>query len=367
MSKQWWVVVGLASAGLLAWLSSSWTTQASHSGAWPVSKVALAQATYQQAPRRLSGVGELEASQQVQLATEVPGQVVQIGFESGQSVQAGQVLVQLNDAVEQAELVRLQAQLRNAETLLARTQRLLQEKAATREQLDQAIAERDGLRAEVVKTRAQIAQKAIRAPFAGTVGVRRVHLGQYLQAGQAVANLVDAQHMHVNFSLAEQAMAQLQPGLPVAVRVDAYPDQVFTAEIRAVDPLVASSRTLWVQAVLANENGRLRAGSFAAVSVAMPDQAPVLAIPESAVSYAAYGETVFVAQQQAAHGWAVRRVSVKTGERWDGKIEIVSGLSEGEHVVVSGQMKLGDGMPVEPVSEDTLATSAANDAQEPTP
>lgn len=327
-------------------------------GGWPVSKVALAPAAQAHAPRRAQAVGELEAFRQVKLATEVAGQVTHIGFDSGQTVHAGQVLVQLNDAVEQADLVRGKAQLRNAETLLARTRHLMEHKAATREQFEQALAERDMAKGQVSRTQALIAQKAIRAPFAGTVGIRRVHTGQYLRAGQAVADLVDAQTLNVNFSMAEQASAWVRAGLPVTIRVDAYPERRFEAVIQAVDAMVDGARTLAVQARLPNEDGLLRAGSFAAVDVSRPDQAQVLAIPESAVAYTAYGETVFTVAQNEQQGWSAQRRAVKIGERWNGLAEVVSGLQAGEQVVVSGQLKLSDGMPVAPVASDTLALEA---------
>ncbi len=352
------LIGGLLAVGLLVsiWAVKGWPSKQPDDGAgWPATKVALAQAVRMRAPRLASAVGELEAIRQVQLATEVSGQVVDIGFDSGQTVKAGQLLVQLNDAVEQADLVRLKAQLRNAEAVYARTRQLLAQRAATREQLEQALAARDMAKGEVRKVEALIAQKAIRAPFAGTTGIRRVHQGQYLQAGQAVAALVDAQALNVNFSLAEQAAAWAKAGLPVTMRVDAHPERVFDAVIGAVDVMVDGSRTLAVQARLPNEEGLLRAGSFAAVSVARPGSEQVLAIPESAVTYTAYGETVFAAAQDERQGWSVRKLAVHTGERWDGLVEVVSGLEEGDHVVVSGQLKLGDGMPVVPMPSDALA------------
>lgn len=331
-----------------------WPSAQSEGGGWPVSKVALADVLRVQAPRKMEAVGELEAIRQVQLATEVAGQVTEIGFDSGQTVKAGQVLVQLNDAVEQAELVRGKARLRNAETMLSRTRQLLEQKAATREQYEQALAERDMAKGELARTQALIAQKSIRAPFAGTVGIRRVHAGQYLQAGQSVTDLVDAQTLNVNFSVAEQAGAWVQAGLPVAMRVDAYPERRFDAVVHAVNTVVDGSRTLAVQARLPNEDGVLRAGSFAAVSVSRPGEEQVLSIPESAVTYTAYGETVFTASKDEQKGWSVQRRAVKVGERWDGLAEVVSGLKVGEQVVVSGQLKLSDGMPVAPIQSDAL-------------
>jgi len=320
-------------------------------GGWATTQVALARVEQARAPRALHAVGELEAVRQVQLASEVAGRISRIQFNSGQEVKAGQVLVQINDEPEQAERVRLTAQLENAERILQRTEVLHADQVMTREQLDNAIAARDMARGELQRTLAIIAQKAIRAPFAGVMGIARVHQGQYLNPGDAIASLVDASGLRANFALPEQALAQLRTGQAVEVSVDAWPGETFAGEIRAIDPLVSDARTVWAQAEIANPQGRLQAGMFANVRVLMPDDAPVLAVPETAITYASYGQTVFVAEDQG-DGLHVRRVAVTTGQRWQGPeqalVEIVEGLSAGQQVVVSGQIKLSDGMPIVP-------------------
>ncbi|MCP1712083.1 multidrug efflux system membrane fusion protein [Kerstersia gyiorum] len=258
------VSVAVAALALVVLLLTD-RSSAQAGGAWPATKVALAQAERIAAPRALHGVGALEAARQVSLAAEVSGRVTRIAFESGQSVKAGQLLVQINDAPEQAERLRLQAQLRNAETVLARTRVLRADKVATQEQLDNATAARDMARGELRRVEAVIAQKAVRAPFDGVVGIRRIHEGQYLNAGDAIASLVDARTMHVNFSLDEQAVRHLHVGQPVALQLDAWPDQAFEARITAIDPMIGESRTVQVQASLPNETGVLRAGMFAGI------------------------------------------------------------------------------------------------------
>lgn len=336
------------------------TSGADEGGGWPATKVALAPVERAQAPRALRGVGELEAARQVELASETAGRVTRIAFTSGQRVKQGDLLVQLNDAPEQAERLRLRAQLGNAETVLARTRQLVADKVATQEQLDHAQAARDMAQGELRGIEAAIAQKGIRAPFAGTIGIRRVHEGQTLAAGDAIASLVDARTLHVNFALEEQALAHVQPGQPVEIRVDAWPQRRFDARVVAIDPLIGASRTLRMQASLPNADGVLHAGMFANVRVLRQQPAPVLAVPETAVTYTAYGQTVFVAEAGEQQGMTVRRVAVKTGERWDGRVEIVSGLEEGDRVVVSGQLKLSDGLQVEPVAHDALHGDGAD-------
>lgn len=324
--------------------------------AHPPTPVALAAVQRSEVQRLLSGIGELQAARQVQVATEAAGRVTQIAFASGQAVQAGQLLVQLNDAPEQAERQRLQAQLQLAETAHARTRKLVADNAATQEQLDSALAERDMARAALRHTDARIAQKAIRAPFAGMLGIRNVQLGQYLAPADAVVSLVDDRTLLANFSLDEQSSPALRVGQAVQVLVDAHADRVFAARVSAIDPLIGRSRTVQVQAALANPQGLLKAGMYASIRVARPTMAAVLTVPETAVTYTAYGETVFVASPDAQQALTVRRVAVQVGERQQGRVEVVTGLHEGQQVVTSGQNRLSDGMVVQAVREDTLAS-----------
>ena len=198
--KRYLIIAALLAVLVVAAVAMRSTARQSEGApAYPPVKVALAPALREQAARSYAGVGELEAASQVEVAAETSGRITRILFESGQTVRQGQLLVQLNDAVEQAELVRLQAQLRNADLLLGRMRKLMNLNATARQQLDDALAERDMALGAVRETQAKIAQKAIRAPFSGVIGIRRVHEGQYLNAAEAVANLVDADTLRVNF------------------------------------------------------------------------------------------------------------------------------------------------------------------------
>ncbi|MBA1323679.1 efflux RND transporter periplasmic adaptor subunit [Pseudomonas plecoglossicida] len=324
-------------------------------GVTALTKVALATVEHGNASSSISGIAGLEAARQVQVPAEVAGRVTRISFTSGQAVAAGQLLLQLNDAPEQAERIRLQAQLRNAQTALARTRSLVAQNAATQEQLDDARAAHDMALSGLRQNEALIAQKAIRAPFSGAVGIRRVHEGQYLNAGDAIVSLVDARTLHANFSLAEQSSPGLYVGQPVELLVDAYPGRSFQAKVSAIDPLIDRSRTVQVQATLTNPDSLLKAGMYASIQVALAETQPVLTIPETAVTYTAYGDTVFVAERNDQQMLVVKRVAVEAGERRDGRVEIDKGLREGDRVVTSGQLKLSDGMAVEEVTHDTLA------------
>lgn len=343
------IALAVAGAALYPRAASQAATHAADAAAYPATKVALVPVVLGTHERFFAGVGELEAARQVQVAAETGGRVTQIRFESGQQVAAGAVLVQLNDAQEQAMLLRQRAQLKNAESSHARTAQMVKDKAATQEQLDSALAARDAALGDVRQTEALIAQKTIRAPFAGQLGIRKVHAGQYLNAADTLASLIDTKSLLVNFALDEQSSAKLAPGQAVQVLVDAYPGDVFTAKINAIDPLIARSRMVQVQAALTNPRGALKAGMYANVRVAR-EAGQQLTVPETAVTYSAYGDTVFVAQQEGKQPLTVRRVGVKLGERAGGRVAILDGLREGQRVVASGQLKLADGMAVQAVA-----------------
>ncbi len=322
--------------------------------AWPATKVALATAEQVQLARQHFASGELEAVNQVQVAAETAGRITRIAFESGQAVTAGQLLVQLNDAPERALRVQLRAKLRNAEVVLQRSRKLRAMNAVSQELLDNAATAADVASGELQHVEALIAQKAIRAPFAGKLGIRRVHQGQYLAAGDTLVSLADISQLHVNFALGEQAAPEVRLGQRVALKVDAVRGQGFEAKVVAVDPVVSKARLVQVQAALANPGGQLQPGMYASVRLDAAQPSTVVAVPETAITYTAYGQTVFVATRDAQHGTRVSRVRVTTGERWQGRVEVTSGLAPGDRVVVSGQLKLSDGMPVEPVAHDSL-------------
>lgn len=332
------------------------TTADDSAFAWPAVKVATAVAEPRELTRYFSGVGELEAVRQVNISAETAGQINVIQFSSGARAEAGQLLVQLNDAVEQADLLRLQAHARNAESLYQRTKSLHQNQVATQEQLEQTAAERDMAVAAVAQTRALINRKNIRAPFQGVVGIRRVHEGQYLNPGEAIVSLVDDSALNVNFSLDERSIVGLAAGMSVELRIDAWPDEIFPAVITAIDPLIDRSRMVQVQAQVDNRKGQLRAGMFAHINVVREAASKPLMIPETAVTFTAYGETVFVVDE-ASDASVVKRVAVETGERAKGFVEIKNGLSAGSRVVTSGQLRLSDGMEVDPSITDSLAAA----------
>lgn len=347
-----WAVVACVLAGAYTLTRSGSAAQSV--AAWPATKVALATAEQVELARQRFASGELEAVNQVQVAAEAAGRVTRIAFESGQAVSAGQLLVQLNDAPEQALRLQLRAKLRNAEVVLQRARKLRVMNAVSQELFDNAATAVDVASGELQHVEALIAQKAIRAPFAGRIGIRRVHQGQYLGPGETIASLADARQLQVNFSLGEEATPGVRVGQLLTLSVDAVPGRDFQARVVAVDPVVSKARQAQVQATLANPDGQLQPGMYSGVRLEAAQPSRVLAVPETAITYTAYGQTVFIATQDPVHGTRVNRVRVTTGERWQGRVEILSGLAPGDRVVVSGQLKLGDGMQVEPVAQDSL-------------
>jgi multidrug efflux system membrane fusion protein len=217
--------------------------------------------------------------------------------------------------------------------------------------MDTALADRDMTRAEIQQLQASIKQKAIRAPFSGVMGIRQVHQGQYLEAGTGIANLVDFRQILANFTLDEQLASRLKIGQSVQLKIDAFPEKSFTAVVSAIEPMITTSRTVQGQAILNNHDQQLKPGMYAKLDI-QESERPSLVVPETAITYTAYGNTVFLAKQDH-NKLIVQRVAVVLGERHQAKVVVKSGLKAGDQVVVSGQLKLSDGMQVEP-SVNTL-------------
>ena len=335
-------------------------------GGWAMAPAkVVAPAVQADFPVSLSGIGSLEATRQVQVPAEVDGRVAQILFNPGESARAGQLLVQLNDAPEQGELARLQAQVKNARAQLDRSRRLLPLQAATREQLDQAQADYDQAQGDLRRVQAQIEQKRIKAPFDGVLGVRRVNLGQFARAGDPLVSLTNTSTMYANLTLPEQALGALRPGQSVRVTVDAHPGRAFTGKVTTIEPQVdPGTRTVRVQATLDNADGALAAGMYAQGQVNLPARPGVITVPETAVSYSAYGNSVYVVNPaQEGKGLTVRQAYVKTAERMQGRVVVSEGLQAGDRVVTSGQLRLHNGAAVELSEQDTVALDAAAPAR----
>jgi membrane fusion protein, multidrug efflux system len=318
-------------------------------------------------PQSLPAIGSLWAVRQVTVAAEVGGRVVQLNFESGHHVKAGDPLVQLYDKPEQGDLANFQAQAKFAQVSLQRARELANRNVGSLANVDQTQAQLDQANASIAKTQALIAQKLIRAPFEGDLGVRQVELGQFLSAGAPVAKLTELSLLYVNVTLPEQNRSKVEVGQTVRVKVDAFPGETFEAKITALEPQVgADTRSIKVQATMANPGKRLLPGMFAKVEIVLPPMPDMVVVPETALDYTLYGNSVFVlrADQGGAKDkdgnplFNAVRTFVKTGDRFDNKVAVLQGLNPGDRVVASGQHKLVDNMPVVISSTPLLAAPA---------
>ena len=290
-------------------------------------------------------VGSLRSRQSVTLRPEVSGRVVRIAFEDGAAVRAGQLLVQLDDTLQRAELSQAQAQLSIARANLRRNEELVAQNFVAQRVLDESRASLQVAEAQVQLAEARLSRMRLVAPFAGTVGIRNVNLGDYVKDGADLVNLEDTSQLYVDFRLPERYQARVRVGQPVSVELDAVPGRTLTATVRAVDPLVeADGRALWVRAVLpAERDGALRPGLFARVTVVMSVDDAALMLPEEAVVPQGGRQTVFRLEREGegeAARTVSRRVEVQLGLRRGGMVQVLDGLRPGDTVVVAGQQRL---------------------------
>jgi multidrug efflux system membrane fusion protein len=320
----------------------------------PLPPIVVSTATVQsqRLPRYLPAIGTIKAAQEVILTTEAEGRISKIFFTSGKDVRQGELLLQLADDVEQADLKRYEAAFRLAAVNLQRASSLASKNVESRATLDQRRAEFQQAEAQVLQTKALINRKQVRAPFSGKLGIGQVDLGQYVQPGTKIVTLTDLSQLRVNFSRPEQDWPLLAIGQTVIVTVDAYPGQQFKGTITSIDPqLQEETRTIDVQATLLNPEHQLIPGMFATVKVELPVQKEALIIPETAIDYSLYGTSTFVVRQQKDEKtgqtvWIAERREIEIGSYHRGLVEVSKGLQHGEQVVSAGHAKLENGMPV---------------------
>lgn len=294
----------------------------------------------------LFAIGSIVPTRGVIVSTEVSGIVEEIFFDSGQLVKKGDVLLRLDDEVDRSELVALEADRKLAELTRDRAQRLVNDKLGSRSNFDEAQAALDGALARAATKRANIRQKTLRAPFAGELGIREVNPGRYIGAGAEIVSLVALDPIFAEFNLPERQLGNIVTGQNVLVAVQAYADHDFEGEIVAISPTIeTATRNVRVRALLANPDRRLRPGMFAEVRTLLPLRENVLTLPERALTFSPYGNSVFVVVTESDN-LIVSRRQVKTGEVRAGRIEIASGLVEGDQVVSAGQNKLRNGQVV---------------------
>jgi membrane fusion protein (multidrug efflux system) len=300
----------------------------------------------------LKAVGSTAAVQGVTVSTDEPGIVQKIAFESGQMVNEGDLLVQLEVSQEQAQLRSAEAQMRLAQANLLRQQNLLKSRVSSQADYDTVQAQYDQAIARVEEVKALINKKTIRAPFSGVLGIRAVNLGQYLQSGAQVAPLQSLDPIYVNFWLPQQNLGQIGAGQPVRVRADGLPGTEFEGKVNAVDSVIdEATRNVRVQATLGNPKGLLRPGMFVNAEVPLSETSRHVVLPATAIQYAPYGDTVYIIEDMKGPDGktyrGVRQQVVKLGESKGDRVAIVSGIKAGEEVVTSGVFKLRPGAHVQ--------------------
>jgi membrane fusion protein (multidrug efflux system) len=310
----------------------------------------------------LPAVGSVTAAQGVTIAPEIDGTIMEIAFESGATVNKGDLLVRMDTSSEEAQLRSAEAQVQLAKLNADRARKLREDKTVSQSELDQAEATLQQNEANADAIRATIAKKVLRAPFAGQLGIRLVNLGERLDKGKGIVSLQSLSPLFVDFSLPQQSMAVLQTGLVVRVVSDTYPDRVFTGEISAINPdLDAVTRNVRVRAKFENAEGLLRAGMFVRAKIELPGERTVLVIPSTAVLSAPYGDSVFVVDAQVEKGvtnQVVQQKFIRTGRAQGDFIQVETGLKPGDRVVTAGIFKLRNGMAVQENNNATPKPSA---------
>ncbi len=322
---------------------------------------------------RLPAIGTLKASQGIDLSVEIAGTITDVQFQSGEKVSKGQAIVLLDSEMEQASLVSAEADLSLARLEFQRARSLLDRQAISRSEYDRLNAQSQKAEASVAQLRASLAKKRILAPFSGTIGIRQVDVGDYIAAGTPIATLQDLSTLYVDFFLAEQHVPLLALGQKVQLRVAAYPDERFEGVISALNPKVeTTTRNVQVRAELANPDGRLLPGMFADLQVQLPTENAQVVVPETAITYTLYGNSVLlVTEGTPPEGVSrdepylvVERRFVTTGERRDGLVVVLDGLEGGEQVITAGQLKLDSGTHVAIAENRTLKLAGAEPASE---
>jgi membrane fusion protein, multidrug efflux system len=346
------VAVVLSTLGFVKFRQIHSAVQAGAGFQPPPEAVTSLVARQEQWPATMTVIGTMEAVHGVVVSADLPGTVDRITFDSGEPVHAGDVLVELDTRQERAQLAALEAQRDLARVNYARMQQLANEGVISRMDYDQATAQQKQTEANVGEIRATIERKTIRAPFSGVLGIRKVNLGQYLAAGNAIVSLQSLNPIYVDFGVPQQEAGNVRVGSTLHVTSQDVSGQVFSARVTALDSVVnEATRNIQVQATLSNPEGKLKPGMFVQVELGIGASRQAITLPTSAISYAPYGDSVFVItdlNDQKGHTYrGVRQQFVKIAASRGDQVAIVSGVNPGEEVVTSGVFKLRNGAAVQ--------------------
>jgi membrane fusion protein (multidrug efflux system) len=349
MNKQTLIVVILlvvVFGGLFggrAWINHRAAEAAAARGA-PVTTVSTVQAASEHWTPDVHVVGSLQAEEGVQLTAQIAGNVTAINFSSGDKVEKGRLLVQLDDGTELAQLHADQAKAKQAEAENTRTQELIAVKAASQSDLDTAEANYGSAQAAVESDQATLRKLDIAAPFSGMTGIRQVSLGQYVAPGTVIVSLQSWDPLHLEFTIPQAETMELRIGQKAEFSVDALPNRKFTGDITAVDSRIdPTTRNVGVEATLSNRESLLRPGMYGDVHLSLGKERDVITIPSVAVTYNTFGDFVYVVTADGSGTQVVHQRMIVTGDERQGKVVVESGLKAGETVVTAGQTKLHDG------------------------
>ena len=318
----------------------------------PPEAVTTITAKQEQWTSSLTAIGTMAAVQGVTVSADLPGTVDRIAFESGKFVNKGELLVQLDTRQERAQLTTIDSQREFANLNFDRMKGLLDQRVISRAEFDRAVTDQKQSEAQIGEVNATISRKTIRAPFSGILGIRQVNLGQYLAPGDPIVLVQALDPIYANFGVPQQDAGQVRLGRTVRITADELSGAAFEGRITAIDPRVdEATRNVQVQATLPNRGGRLRPGMFVEAEVVLGATSSVITLPASAISYAPYGDSVFVVTdlkgQNGQSYRGVRQQFVKVGASRGDQISILEGLNAGEEVVTSGVFKLRNGAAVQ--------------------
>jgi membrane fusion protein (multidrug efflux system) len=348
------ILVGAVFAGIIGYqrFMANMMMQFMASNTRPAATVTAMEASYQQWQTQLNAVGTLRAVQGVDVSSEAPGIVKTVHFKSGDRVNKGDLLLQLNINEDRAHLQSLQAAEKLAEITYKRDVKQLKVNAISKAKLDSSQADLASKKAQVAQQKAVIDKKRIRAPFSGQLGISTVNPGQYLNPADKIVTLQNTESLYIDFSLPQKKLAELSIGQQITISTDAYNEITFSGLTTAINSVIdKNTRNLLIEAKIDNADGRLIPGMFVKVRVNIGEGIQYLTIPQSSISFNAYGATVFIAhdaEQKTKQSPALvaQQVFIKTGDKRGDQVAILDGINEGDMVVTSGQLKLKNGTPL---------------------
>ncbi|WP_416396620.1 efflux RND transporter periplasmic adaptor subunit [Allohahella sp. A8] len=312
----------------------------------------------------IKSVGSTRAINGIEVANELPGVVEKLMFESGQRVKAGDELIRLDSAIDEASLTTRRAEANLAQKEYRRNADLISKRAVSQSAVDEAQAAMETAKARVQEAEAQLGKKVLKAPFDGVLGLRLVDLGEYLPAGTPVVEINMLDPILVQYTLSERELANVDIGDPVEVTVAAMPGETFSGTVSAINSSVtAESRTVQLRAEIPNTDQRLKPGMFATIQTLAEDERAVVAIPNTAIAFNTYGNFAYVLAEDDKGQLVTERRTIKTGNMRDGMTEVTEGLKVGERVVSTGLLRLRAGQPVQIKQAQPEAETANAGAQ----